>query len=352
VRGSSSTEVPSKARASGKALREYRRVFLVSVTKLELIWMPHRSVISTHLAAHDHAIKTRNVNYQTMLTSLIFPATSALDVPSRVFETSHCFVLGDLNYRLSDKVRTLERRAAGSEKDQQKNAHRWDTIIEGPLSSEQSDRSGLFEQRKSLVEMDTLAEERDRNQTMLGLREGPLISFAPTYKRLMGKVEGYHPKRRPGYTDRILFASHDDHLEGESNDGARDNDQASLIGKHIVGRTRAVLYGSIPEMTISDHKPVYAMINLPPPLSDRSTSSMGSTPYQTPTLPFPYSVRRAADPLVLAMYNGVGRTTDRVVGFAWYATLILGGGKEGVGIVVEVVLLTVLLFWWNGVWPF
>jgi hypothetical protein len=112
------------------------------------------------------------------------------------------------------------------------------------------------------------------------------------------------------------------------------------------------VYDSIPEMIISDHKPVYSIINLPPPLSDRSTPSMGSTPYQTPRLPFPYSVQAASDPLVLAMYNGVGRTTDRVIGFAWYSTLILGGGKEVIGIAVEVILLTVLLFWWNGIWPF
>ena len=321
--------------------------------RAKLIPMSCCSFISTHLAAHDYAIKTRNANYQTMLTSLIFPATSALDVPSRVFETSHCFVLGDLNYRLSDKVKTVERRVAGNEKDQQKNPHRWDAIVEGSLSPDQSDRSESFAQRKSLVEMDTLAEQRGRNQTMLGLREGPLTSFAPTYKRLMGKVEGYHPKRRPGYTDRILFASHDDRLEGDSNgDGDDYDDQSSLIGRRVVGRTKALVYDSIPEMTISDHKPVYSIINLPPPLSDRSTPSMGSTPYQTPRLPFPYSVQAASDPLVLAMYNGVGRTTDRVIGYAWYSTLILGGGKEVVGIAVEVVLLTVLLLWWKGIWPF
>lgn len=287
-----------------------------------------------------------------MLTSLIFPATSALDVPSRVFETSHCFVLGDLNYRLSDKVKSVERRVAGNEKDQQKNAHRWDAIVEGSLSPDGSRNAELFEQRISLVDMDTLAEQRDRNKTMLGLREGPLTSFAPTYKRLMGKVEGYHPKRRPGYTDRILFASYDDRLSGASNDREDDDDRAGLIGKHVVGRTSALIYNSIPEMTISDHKPVYSIINLPPPLSDRSTASMGSTPYQTPQLPFPYAVQRASDPVVLAIYNGVGRATDRVIGYGWYTTLILGGGKEVVGLAVEAVLLTVLLFWWKGLWPF
>ena len=335
---------------SGKALREWMRgIELRSGSETD---RPDRSFVSTHLAAHDYAIKTRNANYQTMLTSLIFPATSALDVPSRVFETSHCFVLGDLNYRLSDRAKTVERRVAGNEKDQQKNPHRWDAIVEGSLVSGQSGRTELVEQRRSLVEMDTLAEQRDRNKTMLGLREGPLTSFAPTYKRLMGKVEGYHPKRRPGYTDRILFASHDDRLGGGSSAGDDDDDQTSLIGKHVVGRTKALVYDSIPEMIISDHKPVYSIINLPTPLSDRSTPSMGSTPYQTPTLPFPYSVQRATDPLVLAMYNGVGRTTDRVIGFAWYTTLILGGGKEVVGLAVEAVLLTVLLFWWHGIWPF
>ena len=284
-----------------------------------------------------------------MLTSLIFPRTSALTAPSRVFETSHCIVLGDLNYRLNEKVKTLEKRVAGSDKQQEKNSHRWDAIVEGKLSSTNTQ---LFEQRKMLVEMDTLAEQRARNKTMLGLREGALTSFAPTYKRLMGKVEGYHPKRRPGYTDRILFASHDDHLSGTASDDSHDDDRSNLLGKRVDGRTKALSYASIPEMTISDHKPVYSLIHFPAPRPDRSEPSMGLTPLQTPSLPFPYAVAPASDPLMLALYNGMGRTADKVVGIAWYSTLIWGGGKEVVGVAVEAVLLSVLLFWWYGVWPF
>jgi hypothetical protein len=350
-----STGVQEGQQHDGKRLRRSLEFFSMINGLLKVLYW--NSFVSSHLAAHDHALKTRNANYETILTSLIFPPAGALDVPSRLFHTSHCILLGDLNYRLGERVTSLEHRVAGDAKTQQKNPRRWEAIKEGTLAVEASQNGEvdkrLLEQRRSLVEMDTLAQQRDLNKTMLGLREGPLTSFAPTYKRLMGKVEGYDPKRRPGYTDRILFASHDDELVNSANDNeSSENDSSNLIGVRVTGRTKAVAYCSIPEMTISDHKPVYTLINIPPPVSERLSASMGSTPFQTPFLPFPYNVPSASDPLMLASYNGVGRLVDKIIGISWLTTLVLGGGKVPVGLAVEAVLLTILLVWWKGFWPF
>lgn len=125
------------------------------------------SFVSAHLEAHDHNIATRNEQYNTILSSLVFRGGDALHrlVPAQPHHSSHLFVMGDLNYR-------LER-------------------LPGPYPSETGELVALERERAALVALDTLKREQAAGRVFGGLREGDLTRFAPTYKRIVGQVEGY-----------------------------------------------------------------------------------------------------------------------------------------------------------------
>ena len=74
--------------------------------------------------------------------------------------------MGDLNYRLSQ-------------------------IPGGAYPSETGDDIALEKERAALVQLDTLKREQRAGRAFGGLQEGNLEKFAPTYKRIVGKVEGY-----------------------------------------------------------------------------------------------------------------------------------------------------------------
>lgn len=77
--------------------------------------------------------------------------------------------MGDLNYRLSRLPPT-------------------GYPTEGRLSN---DNIALENERAGVVELDTLRREQRQGRAFGGLREGDLSRFAPTYKRIVGQVEGY-----------------------------------------------------------------------------------------------------------------------------------------------------------------
>lgn len=77
--------------------------------------------------------------------------------------------MGDLNYRLSK----LPPRGYPSE---------------GKASD---DIPALEEERLDMVQNDTLRREQREGRAFGGLREGDLSRFAPTYKRIVGQVDGY-----------------------------------------------------------------------------------------------------------------------------------------------------------------
>lgn len=77
--------------------------------------------------------------------------------------------MGDLNYRLSSLP------SSGSPS-------------EGKASD---DIFALEKERAEMVENDTLRREQREGRVFGGLREGDLSRFAPTYKRIVGQVEGY-----------------------------------------------------------------------------------------------------------------------------------------------------------------
>ena len=122
--------------------------------------------VCAHLEAFDHNVPRRNTQYRNILSSLQFKG-GALEKPVQVFDTSHLFVLGDLNYRLTH-------------------------LPSGTYpSGGDGDDLDIQKERAGLVQLDTLKREQREGRAFGGLKEGDLSRFAPTYKRIVGQVEGY-----------------------------------------------------------------------------------------------------------------------------------------------------------------
>lgn len=117
----------------------------------------------------DHNISRRNTQYHNILSSLIFRSSDPLAQPAQVFDTSHLFVMGDLNYRFS-RIPQSGYPSQGKASD---------------------DIVTLEKERLEMVELDTLRKEQREGRVFGGLREGDLSRFAPTYKRIVGQVGGY-----------------------------------------------------------------------------------------------------------------------------------------------------------------
>lgn len=129
-----------------------------------------RRFVSAHLEAHEHNIRLRNEQYNTILSSLVFDGGDALQHPMQPQETSHLFIMGDLNYR-------LERLPVAG--------------VYPTESRPGADLVALEKERATMVALDTLKHEQAAGRAFGGMREGDLTRFAPTYKRIVGQVEGY-----------------------------------------------------------------------------------------------------------------------------------------------------------------
>ena len=53
------------------------------------------------------------------------------------------------------------------------------------------DRVEIEKERADMLMLDTLKLEQKEGRVFVGLREGKVEAFAPTYKRIVGQVEGY-----------------------------------------------------------------------------------------------------------------------------------------------------------------
>ncbi|KNZ59807.1 hypothetical protein VP01_165g4 [Puccinia sorghi] len=193
--------------------------------------------VNAHLAAHDAGILERNRNYQTIVNRLLF------ENKHTIYDTSHLFFMGDLNYRIS--LTPLL------------------TSNLNPMSKEILAQA-IQEDRHSCLfpEHDTLSHQHSARNVLVGLREAP-ITFKPTYKYKLDAGNQFvnFDHRLPGWTDRILVGSWDDD-ERSSSSLSSGKSSAQILA-----------YQSVPEFDESDHKPVFAVIDLPRWTEDRANPS-------------------------------------------------------------------------------
>jgi hypothetical protein len=142
------------------------------------------SFVNTHLEAHDRNLPRRNTQYQNILSSLLFKSGDPLVPMRQITDTSHLFFMGDLNYRMS-RVPNLK---LGQPREGRIQSGRGTA---SGSSEEQDDQVELEKERADMYALDTLQAQITGGKAFGGLREGQVQAFAPTYKRVVGQVEGY-----------------------------------------------------------------------------------------------------------------------------------------------------------------
>ncbi|VDB82923.1 unnamed protein product [Peniophora sp. CBMAI 1063] len=249
--------------------------------------------VNMHLTAFANKLHRRLWDWQHLVSTLTFSG------PSTVYDTSHLFLLGDLNFRVEAPPE-----------------------LQTPnLLQQLVTKSG----RELVAAHDQLRREHKAGNIFRGLREGEFWDFAPTYKCIIGDVAGYNTKRTPSWTDRVLYTTYHD-------DPARPEESA----------IQNLLYTSIPGYTTSDHKPVVALLAVPPPAPASSSAS--------PALRLSEGYRPASAPRIKAFVQRyAGRTLDRLVGIVWWLFVIIGAGNAALGIGNFVLGLGVGAWaWWRG----
>jgi hypothetical protein len=195
--------------------------------------------LSSHLAAHEGGkfLVERNDSVREILAGTRI-GNRRLDIGSQFH---HCFVMGDMNYRLNvaqtaegkhmviDKA-TMEKAAIKEIQRQQ-----WELVsattraLDDPIT-----RPAAL---KMLLDADELIASLKKEHLLVGFKEpcnGP--SFHPTFKVHRWEQEKFVTTRIPSFCDRILYKS----LPG--------------FRRSIVGQ----MYESCPGFLSSDHKPVRA----------------------------------------------------------------------------------------------
>jgi len=247
--------------------------------------------VNAHLSAHSGYLQRRIADYNHIVRTLLFPPTpsSGNKGYTTLYNTSHLFFLGDLNFRLNIPP-----------------AHEF---------AAKSSRPALVEalkddvKREELKEFDELFVERSKGNIFVGFREGEFWKFKCTYKYKLKEVDRYNESRLPAWTDRVLYSTYTD---------SPDEPEKSHI--------QNVLYTSIPSYTTSDHKPIVAVLVVP-----TSTTSTPSTPRTSPPIvQLPSTFTPKPDRLwVLKRY--LGRTFDRIIGVLWTVLWLIGLGNAAAG---------------------
>ena len=142
---------------------------------------------------------------------------------------------GDLNYALHESVDGAEARAG----------------LEGGGGDVMGPRDG--ELRTQWAAADQLTAERSLGRAFTGFREGGLF-FRPTYRVKVG-ADAYDPKRCPAWTDRVLWR------EKKSARSAASLGPASAATP-AAGAVSLVAYSCSWDCRLSDHKPVFAVLDV------------------------------------------------------------------------------------------
>ncbi|TIA86118.1 hypothetical protein E3P99_03774 [Wallemia hederae] len=192
-------------------------------------------------------------------------------IPS-LYDTDHLFIFGDLNYRL--------------------NAHAEQKIVD----------------LEKLATHDQLSQEKNKGSTMVGMSEGSFAQFLPTYKYHIGSIDAVNTRRTPSWTDRVLFASK--------------------------SPSHCTLYDSYPNITISDHKPVSAVVIVDAEAANDISNTLA-----------PRSINHGRLPDTNALYKAyAGAAADRLVGYTWLCFYLAGWGSSVRGAVaIAIAALTYYL---------
>ncbi|KAF9460415.1 Endonuclease/exonuclease/phosphatase [Collybia nuda] len=170
--------------------------------------------VNAHLAAFDDMVDKRNSDFQDLSRRLSFDSevmdsTGLVPLPISVYESDALFWMGDLNYRIDlpdNDIRAILR------------FHNW----EGRYAS--------------LLRFDQLKKSIRNKQAFVEFSENH-INHIPTYRFSPGVPTdglGYDLKRKPAWTDRILYMN---------------APSVSL---------QQLSYTAQPQITMSDHRPVAA----------------------------------------------------------------------------------------------
>lgn len=112
-----------------------------------------------HLTAFANKLQRRLWDWQHLVSTLTFSTSST------VYDTSHLFLLGDLNFRVDSPP----------------------DLTAPAILQQLTTKSG----RAALAAHDQLKREHTAGNVFRGLREGEFWDFEPTYKRIIGDVAGY-----------------------------------------------------------------------------------------------------------------------------------------------------------------
>jgi hypothetical protein len=127
--------------------------------------------VCAHLTPHAHNVPARLRDWRRIVGTLLFPSLTARGAAATLYESSHVFVLGDLNFRvvlppdhhLADVARTL----------------RFAAVLEAA------------HEREAIKDHDQLLAERRKGNVFVGLREGNFWDFKCSYKYALGEVDEY-----------------------------------------------------------------------------------------------------------------------------------------------------------------
>ncbi|XP_076232836.1 inositol polyphosphate 5-phosphatase K isoform X2 [Calliopsis andreniformis] len=128
-------------------------------------------IVNTHLTPHDHLLQDRIMDYNTILTNHSFSSPDT----SKILYHDYIFWIGDLNFRLNGE----------------------------DLSATDINELVKKKELKCLLDRDQLKIVMQAGEAFAELNENA-ITFPPTYKYEFASQE-FDLKRRPSWTDRILY---------------------------------------------------------------------------------------------------------------------------------------------------
>lgn len=167
--------------------------------------------VNAHLSAHDDHLNDRVDDYNDIIKDQEFH----VDDHTQILHHDYVFWMGDLNFRLSEDFEL------------------------SPLEIELQIKKGNF---KPLLIYDQLLDVMKKGLAFSELRENP-PTFPPTFKFEVGS-DDYDHKRKPAWTDRILYKV-----------GANNYENVTLKAEQLS-------YKSHDHYMLSDHRPVSSEFNI------------------------------------------------------------------------------------------